>query len=219
MISLIIPTLNEEHHLSRLLTDVIDHPLISQIIVVDGGSTDDTVSVAKSFGVELYESARGRAVQMNLGTSKATNNILLFIHADSKIEKAAIESIPEILKTVDAGSFYLAFDKKGYMLNLFSRMSRINSSLFTYGDQGLFIRKSFFEKIGGFTDMPIMEDLDIIRRIKRNGSFFKIQTPITTSARRFERNGVLYQQFKNIVLVALFLIGVSPWKLSRFYNY
>lgn len=206
-------------HLPALLSDLESAELVSEIIVVDGGSTDATLEIAKQHNVLLLNSPRGRAVQMNAGAKSAQNEILLFIHADSRIDPANINAIPDALSDAVAGSFYLVFDRKHWLLNFYSGMSRLNYSYFTYGDQGLFLSKQVFENINGFKQIAIMEDLDIISRLKQKGRFTKLKYPLVSSSRRFIKHGMLSQQLRNILLVGLFSIGFKPAFLSRFYSY
>ncbi|MTI22754.1 glycosyltransferase [Fulvivirga sp. RKSG066] len=219
MISVIIPALNESSNLKKLLPILIREDVVGQIIVVDGGSEDDTQKIARKHDVDFYESKMGRARQMNFGAKKAKHEVLLFLHADSNVSQADFAQIPRVLKTYDAGSFYLSFDYKNRLLGFYSTMSKLNFSVFTYGDQGLFIKRTVFEKLNGFREIPIMEDIDMVRRIKRRGSFVKLNTPIISSSRRFVKNGVLRQQFLNVALVSLYYIGVNTKYLARFYHY
>ncbi len=220
-ISVVIPTLNEEKYIGPLLEQLQAIPEVTEIIVSDGGSIDNTQQIVTGFAKCTWiESMTGRAMQMNTGARKATSSVLLFLHADSRVDVNGMKKIPQtLLDKVGAGSFYLSFDCTGFWLNIYSGFSKFNWTIFTYGDQGLFIKRDLFEKIGGFKEIPIMEDLDIIRRIKRHTRFQKINFPITTCARRFKKHGVVFQQLKNIWLVSLFYLGVSPNWLSRFYRY
>lgn len=220
-ISVVIPTLNEEKYIGQLLEQLQACALVNEMIISDGGSSDGTSQIAKSYSkVKLIQSERGRAVQMNNGAKVAKNEVLLFLHADSHLTKDGLNAIISSLKNgAEAGSFYLKFDINSFWLNLYSRMSRYNLSVFTYGDQGLFIKRELYNKIGGFKPLPIMEDLDIVRRAKRHGVFKKVNEPITTCARRFEKNGVVRQQVANIIMVSLYYCGVSPERLSKYYKY
>lgn len=191
-----------------------------EVIVVDGGSTDSTVKRVREFkGVKLFSCQKGRSVQMNFGAREAAGDILLFLHADSTLAIDALEHVYKVYESphVIGGCFYLKFDKESFWLNVYSAISRINHSFFTYGDQGLFILKKHFKALGGFKDMKLLEDFEMQRRIRKSGLFIKLPVPITTSARRFCKNGIIWQQLKNIVIVALYLIGVSDSKLAKFY--
>lgn len=219
-ISVIIPTLNEEECIARCIRSFHDHEAVREIIVCDGGSKDRTQQIASSFSkVRWVEVERGRASQMNHGAKCATSDILIFLHADTYIQSRALSSVNAALQGNIAGSFYLEFDKPGKLLAFYSKLSKINSSLFTYGDQGLFIRREKFMELDGFKNMPIMEDYDMVVRLHKLGKFIKLPHPAITSARRFMKHGVVRQQLLNIILVFLYQLGVKPEVLSRFYRY
>lgn len=219
-ISVVIPTLNEESFIGNLLENVSSHINVKEVLIADGGSSDFTERVASGFDkVKWIKSPRGRAKQMNYAAAVATGDILLFLHADSHVDKNAIDSIPQALEEALAGSCYLSFDVNNAWLKWYSDISKFNLSLFTYGDQGLFIKKETFVSIGGFKDIPIMEDYEMVCRLKKMGSFVKLDYPIITSARRFQRYGVVRQQLLNVLLVGMYNVGVSPSFISRFYKY
>lgn len=219
-ISVVIPVLNEEKSLGTLLRQLSEIDLITEIIVVDGGSTDKTLRIAAEYKkVRIMETLKGRAVQMNTGAERASSEYLLFLHADSKLSDGLINELPSMLMTGKPGAFTLSFDQHHWLYRLYSNFSRLNWSLFTYGDQGLLIPKSLFVKLDGFKNIPIMEDLDMVRRIKMEADFCKYPAKIISSPRRFERSGILRQQMLNIFLVTGFYFGVSPQFLSRFYRY
>lgn len=218
-ISVIIPTLNEEQNIGRLLDQLC---LIKskdlEIIVVDGGSQDSTLNIIKQYNsVKLIDYVKGRAIQMNAGAKSAQGEQLLFLHADSKLSTEMLNNLTSIKS--DAGSFRMKFKANGFLFLFYSMFTKINWTIFTYGDQGLWIKKSLFQKIGGFKEIPLLEDIDIVSRIKRVSKFEKIPFFISTSARRFKKNGVLKQQLINVILVTAYYIGFSPQFLSRFYRY
>lgn len=219
-ISAIIPVLNEERSLGTLLDQLSEIDLVAEIIVVDGGSTDSTIEIAtRKDKVTVVETVRGRAVQMNSGAEIATSQYLLFLHADSKLSDDLIHELPSVLKIGKPGAFTLSFDQHHWLYRLYSNFSKLNWSVFTYGDQGLLMPKSLFVKLGGFKNIPIMEDLDLVRRIKLEADFRKYPAKIITSSRRFQKNGIVGQQLLNIILVMVYYLGVSPQFLSRFYRY
>lgn len=213
-----VPTLNEESTIGHLLKDLsgIDE---LEVIVVDGGSKDRTVEMVSAYSeVQLLESPPGRAVQLNKGALRAKGQFLWFLHSDSRVEADIRDEVVVQIKESDcSGSCFLKFDKHGFWYSLYSKFSRINWSIFTYGDQGIFIKRSLFLELGCYRQIPIMEDIDLVRRIRKRCRFKKLDLPIITSARRFERNGVVRQEVKNITLVFLYLLGVSPYFLKRFY--
>jgi len=222
MISVVIPVLNESRTIGsclfRLQKEIADH----EIVVVDGGSQDGTLDIVKAFpDVRRLYSPTGRARQMNRGAEAARGHILLFLHADTRLPPGGLCRIETLLrqqKDIAAGSFSLSFDYSSPFLRLYAQFSRINHILFTYGDQGLFMPKHIFKTIGGFREIPIMEDVEIQKKLRPMGRFVKIRQPVRTSARRFLSHGIIRQQVLNIGLVFLYHTGVSPSRLKRFYG-
>jgi len=157
---------------------------------------------------------------MNQGVQVAKGDILLFLHSDTLLIPGGLAMIEALLAQtgIVAGSFCLRFDHQSPFLRLYARFSRINHILFTYGDQGLFMTRRIFEQVGGFPELPLMEDVEIQKILRRIGRFVKIRHPVVTSARRFLLNGIIRQQLLNTVLVLLYHAGVSPVRLKRFYH-
>jgi rSAM/selenodomain-associated transferase 2 len=204
--------------LSRLQAEIVHH----EIVVVDGGSMDGTMGIVGTFpDVKPVYSSEGRGSQMNRGALAAQGDILLFLHSDTYLPQGGLSKIESLMEQngIVAGSFSLRFDYPDLFLRLYGLFSQINHILFTYGDQGLFMPRHVFERIGGFREIPIMEDVEIQKRLRRLGRFVKIRQPVTTSARRFIFNGVIKQQVLNIGLVFLYHLGISPPRLRRFYRY
>jgi len=221
MISVIIPTLNEGAILESSLKDLLDHRGEFEVIVSDGGSFDRTPGIIRTFPrVKLVTSLRGRGRQMNEGAKIARGDIFLFLHADTVLPPSAFEIIGDVMSSpaVQGGSFFLTFNNRNLALKIYSLFSRLNHILFTYGDQGLFVRRTAFNAIGGFKDIPIMEDVEIQLRLRRMGRFAKASAPVITSARRFIKSGIIRQEIVNIALVLLYHIGVAPSRLERFYR-
>lgn len=221
MISIIIPVLNESQTIGSCLLHLRKQIERHEIIVVDGGSNDDTVNIVKAFSdVKWLCSPPGRGNQMNRGAEAAKGDLLLFLHADTCLPPEGLTGIEALMSRegIVAGSFSLSFGDSDSLLKLYALFSRINHLLFTYGDQGLFMTRSIFELIGGFQEIPIMEDVEIQKRLRKMGRFVKIRQPVITSARRFLTNGILKQQFINIGLVCLYHLGFSPFWLKRFYD-
>ena len=223
--SIIIPTLNE--------AGVIDTTLLHttrlgfhDIIVVDGGSTDHTRALVESVAarnrsVRLLSSAAGRARQLNAGAAASTDDVLLFLHADSQLPEGVKQILDQALAdpAVVGGRFDIRFDRTSTwgniistFMNLRSRMSRIST-----GDQGIFVRRTIFEQLGGFSDIPIMEDIDFSTRLKRTGQTAALRDRVTTSFRRWERQGPLRTILLMWSLRFLYWIGVSPQRLARWY--
>lgn len=221
MVSIIIPALNESAFIGQTLKSTMALKGDFEIIVVDGGSSDSTSDIVKSFKqVRFATSKKGRSHQMNAGAELAKGEILLFLHADTILPAEAISAVNTVLSQYEyvAGSFYLKFNKRHWLLSFFSFMSKMNSSLFTYGDQAFFVRKSCFTKIGGFKPIAFMEDVEILHRLKKEGKFKKLSLPVTTSARRFNKTGVIFQFISDVVLVGLYRMGAAPCKLKKYYK-
>ena len=222
MISIIIPVLNESQTIGSCLfrlREQIDH---HEIVVADGGSNDDTLDIVRAFSdVKWLCSPAGRGNQMKKGAEAAEGDLLLFLHADTCLPPGGLARIETLMaqEGIVAGSFSLSFEEPNFLLKLYALFSRINHLLFTYGDQGLFMTRRIYEWIGGFQEIPIMEDVEIQKRLRKMGRFVKIRQPVVTSARRFLTYGIIKQQFLNIGLVFLYHAGFSPFWLKRFYVY
>jgi len=220
LISVIIPTLNEEQVIPAALQSLRACEGECEIIVADGGSTDNTIAVARCCpGVTHVPYRQGRGAQMNAGAGAARGDILLFLHADTLLPRCAFQHITAAMTdpAVAGGCFHLSFDFPSYWLKAFALVARINHILFTYGDQGLFMTARTFKDIGGYKDIPLMEDVEIQKRLRPLGRFVKIGPPVITSARRFVRRGIIRQQMLNTVLVGLYHLRLAPSRLKRFY--
>jgi rSAM/selenodomain-associated transferase 2 len=218
-ISAIIPTIDEADRIGALI-EALRRDGFRDIIVADGGSTDETVRIAADRGAQVVSTTRGRGVQLAAGARAATGEHLFFLHADSVPPEDAHGLIARTLShaEVAGGSFCLAFDEGHPLLSFYAMMSRINHALFTYGDQGLFLRRRVFDRIGGYAALPLFEDVEILGRLRRAGRFVKLQTPMTTSARRFRRDGVARRELASIALVGLYHLGVPAARLERWYR-
>ncbi len=220
-ISVIIPALNEEHYIAQTLSQLQSLRGNFEVIVVDGGSADATMAIVAGFkDVKLISSPKGRAVQMNKGAALAKGDILLFLHADTILPHNAYAAVAKHMEKSGniGGSFYLKMDKEHPLLQFFSWCSKLSFEFLTYGDQGIFVRKTVFHAIGGYNPLPFMEDVEIQKRLRRVGKFKKINAAVTTSARRFEKRGTLKQMFLDVLLVAAYKVGVTPQRLKRFYK-
>lgn len=220
-LSVIIPTLDEEATLASTLESVRRGVPGSEVLVVDGGSQDGTLEVAgSSTGVRTLSAPRGRGPQMNAGAAAASGDVLLFLHADTRLPPGAGTLVVSALADplVVGGSFVLGFDSTHPILRLSAIASRLNVTWATYGDQAFFLRRSIFEKLGGFAPLPLFEDVELQARLRRLGRCVKIRTPVVTSARRFLRAGVVRQQALNAALLAAYHLGVSPERLAAWYE-
>jgi glycosyltransferase involved in cell wall biosynthesis len=157
---------------------------------------------------------------MNKGAEKAKGKILLFLHADTLLPENGIKAIETAMSdpSFSGGSFYMKFDKENIPFRFYSSCTKINISYFTFGDQGIFIRRNVFIEIGGYKIMPIMEDFEIQKRLRKKGKFIKLPLAVTTSARRFMQNGKFKQQLLNIALLSAYELGVSPDSIKKFYS-
>lgn len=223
-ISIIIPTYNEE----ALITDTIQtikkrvtDEASLQIIVADGGSDDTTVGKAEKTGATVVPvEKKRRSVQLNKGAQAATGSILYFLHADTlpprHFDKLIIKSIK---RGSPAGCFRLSFNDKHFLLRFFSWCTRFDVDLFRFGDQSLFITKEIFCKIDGYrNDHILLEDYDIVNRIKKSCAFTILPESVVTSSRKYNRNGVLRLQFIYAVLVMLYKLGTNQQVLYRLYH-
>ncbi len=219
-ISYIIPTLNEERALAATLGSVLAQPGEKEIIVADGGSVDRTLAIGRQHGCLVTEGPPGRGAQLNRGADLATGGVFLFLHADTILPEGASADALKLLESpgVIAGSFRLKFQPSSVLLDLFSMGASANHSLFTYGDQGLFISRSAFFAMGAFKPYPFLEDVDFQIRLRRHGRFAKSKLAVTTSSRRFLTHGILCQQLRNLCIVAAYHAGVPPQTLARFYK-
>ena len=193
-----------------------------ETLVVDGGSTDRTVEIAESFDVKVITAERGRAKQMNAGASAATGDILLFLHADTNLPDRFSEYIRRILARpgTAAGSFKLRIDAPMPGLRLIERAAnwRSRNLQMPYGDQALFLKTSLFREMGGFPDIPIMEDLEFVRRLRKRGGIVIAPVPAVTSARRWLALGLWRTTLINQCALAAYYAGVSLPSIAGWYH-
>ena len=224
-ISIIIPVLNEAAIIKQTLSELQQHSgsAGSEIIVVDGGSQDNTVAIAQQTVAKvMIVTGQGRAAQMNAGAKIAQGEILLFLHADTQLPPDFIKLIIEALKQpkIVAGAFELAIEGSDRSLRWIEMLVKMRSHLFSlpYGDQGIFISKQAFVKSGGFAEIPIMEDFEFIKRIQRLGKIAIAPAAVTTSGRRWQKLGVWQTTLINQFVIAGYYLGISPQKLGEFYR-
>jgi len=223
-ISVIIPTYNEEDNIGALVKHLhaASHSgAVSEILIVDGDSKDDTRAIAEQHGAKVITAhQKGRAVQMNQGARHANNAILYFLHADTFPPEGFDQMILDALSGDNkAGCFRLAFNDSHPLLNFYGWCTRFDIDAFRFGDQSLFIRRSLFREIGGFRDDHIvMEDNEIISRIKAETQFKIIPENVITSARRYRDNGVLRLQLIFTLIFSLYHLGVPQEGLIDIYR-
>ncbi len=207
MISVIIPTYNEEKALPMTLGHLLAQSGDYEVLVVDGGSTDqtrDTVSIMPN--VRLMTAPKGRACQMNTGATLATGEWLLFLHADTRLPEGALARLNamEADESVQAGGFLHSFSGHDWRLRLVSYLDnfRCRHSRIIYGDQALFVRRTLFERLGGFPDQPILEDVALGEKLARFTLPILLQPPVITDSRKFVKMGV-WRSFARVLLIIL----------------
>jgi rSAM/selenodomain-associated transferase 2/rSAM/selenodomain-associated transferase 1 len=220
-ISVIIPTLNEASNLAETLAKIRTVEEI-EVIVADGGSHDGTMEIARSLGVKVIETDTGRATQMNAGAAAATGNILLFLHADTRLPDNFTEHVRQMLEQrgTAGGAFQLSIDAPGWFLRLIERGANWRSTFLQmpYGDQAFFLRADLFREMGGFPDVPIMEDLEFVRRLRERGAIVIAPVPVVTSARRWLMLGSWRTTLTNQGALAAYYAGVPLLTIARWYN-
>ncbi|MBD2343265.1 TIGR04283 family arsenosugar biosynthesis glycosyltransferase [Anabaena subtropica] len=220
-ISIVIPALNEAENIQQAIATTQPSADI-EVIVVDGGSQDDTVAIAQSLGVKVISSFPGRAVQMNAGATLAMGEILLFLHADTRLPVGFDEIIRAALQQpgVIAGAFALRINADLAGLRLVEKGVYWRSRLLQmpYGDQAIFMTKAVFQQVGGFPELPIMEDFELMRRLKRVGKIAILPVAVVTSARRWLQKGVFKTTLINQVVIVAYLLGVAPAQLRSWYR-
>jgi rSAM/selenodomain-associated transferase 2 len=224
-VSIIIPVWNETSIINDVITSVFALPRDGEVevIVVDGSPGGETIHAIDYETVKTAISQRGRPHQMNKGASLARGEILLFLHADTTLPGNALPVISSVMKKrkIVGGAFDLGIQSGRPVFRIIERAASLRSRItrIPYGDQAIFMRRDYFEAIGGFREIPLMEDVEIMRRIKRAGQRISIiPDRAMTSVRRWEREGVLRCTLRNWTLITLYLLGVSPEKLARFYR-
>ncbi len=224
--SFIVPVLNEADAINPLIGHIrsLERAGEGEVIVVDGSSSGDTIHAVADEGARRLSSARGRACQMNAGAAAAAGRYLIFLHADTRLPRRALTLIDKVMTAgdIDGGAFDLRIDSTRLPLRLISRVASLRSRLtrIPYGDQAIFIRKEAFERIGGYPPIPLMEDVALMRNLKKAGRrIYIIPEPAATSPRRWEAEGIAYTTLRNWFLIASYFLGVSPEKLSRYYRH
>ena len=223
--SIIVPTFHEGENINDLIECVNrpDSDKNSEIIVVDGAQEKDTLGAIHNSHVIKISSEKGRAKQMNAGASIARGEILIFLHADTELPIHALKKIHFLLGRKDyvGGAFDLGIKSDKFIFKVIGKLSSLRSRLnrIPFGDQAIFIRREYFNKSGGYKEIPLMEDVELMRRIKKSGKKIWIfYDRVMTSPRRWEKEGVIYCTLRNWTLQALYFLGISPHKLAIFYK-
>jgi len=224
-ISVIIPVFCEQAVINRTIETVrrLRGGDAAEIIVVDGQAEGETLAAIQDAAVQKIRSEKGRGGQLNRGAAIAAGDVLLFLHADTVLPPAAFERIAEAMgdEGCIGGAFDLRIDSPRMAFRVIERAACMRSRLtrIPYGDQAIFIRASCFRTLGGFKEIPILEDVDLMRRIRRErGRIVIFREPVLTSARRWEKEGLIFGTIRNWFLMTLYLCGVAPERLARFYR-
>ena len=231
LLSIIVPVYREGHAINPFLAHIfaLTPDPFFEVILVDGARKADTVkaimpSIKRDPRLKTAISPKGRAVQMNKGAAMAEGETFLFLHADTFICQEVIDRIISTCTTAEwaGGAFDFAIRSDRRFLKLISKIACIRTRMtkIPYGDQAIFLKRSIFSTLGGFASIPLMEDVDIMRRIKKKGWKIRISSiPVETSARRWETEGAVLGTLRNWTLMTLYLMGVSPEKLAKFYPF
>lgn len=219
-ISIIIPALNEEELIGQALCSSNGAPDLEQI-VVDGGSRDRTEEIARSLGVRVLNSPACRATQMNIGAGAATGEILLFLHADTRLPEGFDGIVRHVAgrSRFAAGAFRLHIDDSAVALKIIEKGANWRARLLQlpYGDQAIFLRRDLFHYLGGYRHLPILEDFDLIRRARRHGQIIIAPLFASTSARRYLDRGPWRSFWINQAAITAYYLGVSPASIARWY--
>lgn len=221
IVTIIIPVYNEEENIGSTL-----HSLGSaqglEIVVVDGGSSDRTRDIAAQHGAMVMETEKGRARQMNVGAAAARGDILLFLHGDTRLPNEFMAAVEETMTSGKwlAGAFRLGIDGSGVGLRLIAKLANLRARMLglPYGDQGLFLKRVDFIELGGYPELPIMEDFCLVRGLRKKGRIRLLAETALTSDRRWRQLGILRTTLLNQLMVAGFLLGAAPDRLARLYR-
>lgn len=220
-ISVIIPALNEADRIGATIDSAVRAEDV-EVIVADAGSSDATANVARKAGASVFVTRPGRAGQLNVGAERASGSLLVFLHADTRLPADYADHVRRILNRegVAGGAFQLEIegDLPGLDLMAWGTNLRARRRQMPYGDQAIFLRKSTFQELGGFPDMPIMDDFVFIRQLRRRGRIVIAPAVVLTSGRRWKTVGVWKAFFLNQLIIVSYFLGVPPATLARWYR-
>lgn len=223
LLGVVIPTLDEEAYLPSLLSDLGRLPISYRVVVADGGSRDRSVEVARREGARVVTTPPSRSGQMNAGAALLDTPWLLFLHADSRVPEASRKALVDWLKAPppsEAAHFRFRLEGSHWTWRIIEGGQRVREGLtgLAYGDQGLLVSRRRFLAVDGFPDLPLMEDVEIIRRLRKTGGIARLPFPLITSARRYQEEGWVRAWLRNGALLLLYRLGVSTTFLSRSYS-
>ena len=220
LISVVIPTLNEAASIGATLDALFDADAHCEIIIADGGSTDATLSVIENYPVKIVKSRRGRGTQLKNGAQHANGDFLWFVHADTTAAPECFRQMRRVLEdqSIAGGNFTIRFDGERSAAKFLSWLyPKLNALGLIYGDSAIFVRRDIYDKIGGFREYPIFEDLDFVERLRKIGAVVTLPAVVETSSRRFAEKSFALTFARWTFLQILYWCGVSPEKLVKIY--
>lgn len=220
-ISIIIPTLNSASYLPTTIQSIREQSVRADVLAVDGGSQDDTRQILQTHNIPVIQSASGRGLQMNAGAEICRGEIFMFLHADTQLAPDALAVLLDSFQNpaVNIGTCRMAFDHPSLLLKVYGYCTRFDSLWTSFGDQCIVIRRSLFNRLGGFPQWPLFEDVRLLQNARRvNERVHSFRCPVTTCPRKFLKNGIIRQQLHNGFLILRYLLGESPERLNEEYD-
>lgn len=220
--SVVIPALNSQNTIVDCIKSVLNNRTDIEIIVVDGGSDDQTVQLASALNCLVVHSPNGRGIQLNAGAKIASGDVLLFLHGDTLLSKNALSVLDNyfVNQNANVGTFRLNFNHPHWLLKFYGYFVRMDSVFTSFGDQCIVVRRSMFDRAQGFPAWPLFEDVYFLQILRKTEKIYTFPASVCTSANRFVENGLVRQLIKNIWLMTQYLFGASPQKLyDKYYNY